>query len=87
MRLGWQPAWPLSPLQTAAHLPLLALPSAASCTILPHLYESYQAAAPADNLGPLLLLLLAKRVTLYACAITTVYVAAMRSSDAPSGLG
>ena len=87
MRLGWQPAWPLSPLQTAAHLPLLALPSAASCTILPHLYESYQPAAPADNLGPLLLLLLAKRVTLYACAITTVYVAAMRSSDAPSGLG
>ena len=80
-------AWPTTPLDTLSHLPLLALPSAISFAALPLLYSSYQAAAPADNLVPLLSLLLAKRLTLYACALSAVYVAAMRSSDAPPGLG
>lgn len=87
MRLPSEGAWPLSPLQAASHLPLLALPSAASYATLPLLYEQYRVALPADKLGPLLGLLLAKRLTLYGCAIATVFVAAMRSSDAAPGLG
>ena len=62
-------AWPLSPQQAALQLPLLALPSTASYATLPLLYEHYRAAVPPDNLVPLLGLLLAKRVTLYVCAL------------------
>jgi hypothetical protein len=80
-------AWPSTPLQAVQHLPLLAAPSAASYAALPILYETWQAAAPADKLGPFLALLLTKRLTLYACALATVYVAAMRSGDAAAGLG
>ena len=80
-------AWPSTPLQAVQHLPLLAAPSAASYAALPILYDTWQAAAPADKLGPFLALLLTKRLTLYACALVTVYVAAMRSGDAAAGLG
>ena len=80
-------AWPSTPLQAVQHLPLLAAPSAASYAALPILYDTWQAAAPADKLGPFLVLLLTKRLTLYACALATVYVAAMRSGDAAAGLG
>ena len=80
-------AWPSTPLTALTHLPLLALPSAASYATLPILYDTYKAAAPADNLVPFLGLLLAKRITLYACALATVFVAAQRSGDAPAGLG
>ena len=80
-------AWPSTPLQAVQHLPLLAAPSAASYAALPILYDTWQAAAPADKLGPFLALLLTKRLTLYACALATVYVAAMRSGDAAAGLG
>lgn len=79
--------WPATPLQAAQHIPLLAAPSVASYATLPLLYETYQAAAPPDKLGPFLALLLTKRLTLYACALATVYVAAMRSGDAAAGLG
>jgi len=82
------PPWPSTPAQALTqHLPLLALPSAAAAVALPDLYDAFRAAAPAENLGPLLALLLAKRATLYACALSTVYVAAMRSGDASPGLG
>jgi len=57
--------WPATPFQAASHLPLLALPSVASFAALPLLYENYQGVPPPDNLTPLLLLLLAKRVTIY----------------------
>ena len=79
--------WPRTPLECATQLPLLALPSVAATGTLPGLYQAYQSADPAGNLTPLLLLLLSKRVVLYACALTTVYVAGMRSGNSAPGLG
>ena len=53
MRLPPPSTWPSSPLQAAAHMPFLALPSTAACLTLPMLYANYKAVAPPDNLGPL----------------------------------
>ena len=82
-------AWPGTPFQAVQHLPLLAAPSLASYAALPVLYATWQAAAPntQDKLGTFVALLLTKRLTLYACALATVYVTAMRSGDAAVGLG
>ena len=86
-------SWPRTPSQAVAHLPLLCSPSiAASTAVLPALYDQYTSAVAAastssDSLTALLCVLLAKRVTLYMTAALTVFVAALRSADAPSGLG
>ena len=79
--------WPSTSSQALTQLPILAAPSVVAASTLPALYENYRAAPPNDNLGLFLVLLLAKRLTLYSCAATTVRVAALRSSDSPPGLG
>lgn len=79
--------FPVGATQVAQHLPLLAAPSVVSLVSLPILYEGYQAAQPPEKLAALLAVLLAKRATLYACATSTLFVAAMRSGDAQAGLG
>ena len=75
----------LPPLAFPSSLPLLAAPSLVASVGLPELYSQYKASG--DGLGFFVLLLLAKRCSLYAAAASTVYVAARRSGDAPPGLG
>ena len=77
--------FPATPLQAASTLPLLAAPSLISSAVLPELYQNYKAAG--ESLGPFFILLLAKRLTLYAAATTSVYVAARRAGTASPGLG
>jgi hypothetical protein len=79
-------AWPTSTADAATQLALLTAPSMAAAAALPSLYDAYthQGSGPG---GALLLLLLAKRLTLYSVATSTVYVAARRSADASPGLG
>ena len=75
----------LPPVAFPSSLPLLAAPSLVASVGLPELYSQYKASG--DGLGFFVLLLLAKRCSLYAAAASTVYVAARRSGDAPPGLG
>jgi len=77
--------FPATPLQAVTTLPLLAVPSLIASAELPELYGNYKASG--DSLALFFALLLAKRLTLYACALSTVYVASRRSVDAPAGLG
>ena len=78
-------SFPATPLQALSTLPLLAAPSLISSQALPELYSNYKASG--DSLSLFVALLLAKRLTLYACAATSVYVAARRSTNVPPGLG
>lgn len=77
--------FPATPLQAVTTLPLLAVPSLIASAELPELYSNYKASG--DSLALFAALLLAKRLTIYACAVSTVYVASRRSVDAPAGLG
>ena len=74
-------------MQGATHLAALSAPSAIAATALPVLYSDYRAAPPDEQVFVFLGLLLVKRMTLYASAAGTVYVAAKRSSSSEAGLG
>ena len=85
--------FPSTPAAAAVHLSALALPSAGGAALLPVLTSQYEAAAATfpsgslEVLTPLLALLLGKRCVLYAVAVTTVWLTAMRSVGTADGIG